>query len=204
MTKLRLALATALAALIAAPAAAVVIDFDDIATGATVTTQYAGVTFSSGPGNVVLTTDQSAAYGTSTPNFICSGTNQINCTAPIYLDFATAVSGLSFLAVGDNDVGIVGNASVYAGATLLGGIDIIGDGIGQGAPYLVDLSAFSGITRLAITTTDAAGLGYDDFRFTPGSAAAVPEPASWAMLVFGFAAIGSAMRRRLVGAARAD
>lgn len=36
----------------------------------------------------------------------------------------------------------------------------------------------------------------DDFSFTPANLSAVPEPATWAMLMTGFASTGVAMRRR--------
>ncbi len=48
--------------------------------------------------------------------------------------------------------------------------------------------------------TDADdGLAIDDFSLTPTLAAAVPEPASWAMMLGGFALAGSALRRRAAG-----
>jgi len=179
-----------------APAGADTIDFDALASGAIVTTQYPGVTFSSSAGHDVVTTAQSAAYHTTEPNFICSGVGGgITCVDPVYLDFATGVSGLHFLAVGDDSSGVIGNASVFAGATFLGSVDIVGDGVTFGSPMLIDLSAFSGITRLEITTTDPAGLGYDDFTFTPG-AGAVPELVTWALMAGGFGAVGVAMRSR--------
>jgi len=179
-----------------APAAANDINFDDLPGGTVVTTQYAGVTFSSSSGHDVATTAQSATYGTSVPNFICSGVGGgITCADPVYLDFLAPVSDLHFLAVGDDMSGIIGNAAVFAGATLLGSVDIVGDGDPFGTPMLIDLTAFSGITRLEITTTDPAGLGYDDFHFVPGQGP-VPEPATWALMLGGFATIGSALRSR--------
>jgi len=177
-----------------APASADTIDFDALPNGTIVTTQYPGVTFSSSAGHDVVTTAQSATYHTTEPNFICSGVGAgITCVDPVYLDFSTAVSGLSFLAVGDDTSGIIGTASVFAGATLLGSVDIVGDGVVSGTPMMIDLSAFSGITRLEITTTDPAGLGYDDFTFKPGSGA-VPELVTWALMAGGFGAVGVAMR----------
>lgn len=177
-----------------APASADTIDFDALPAGAIVTTQYPGVTFSSSAGHDVVTTSQSSTYHTSEPNFICSGVGGgITCVDPVYLDFSTGVSGLHFLAVGDDSSGIIGSASVFAGATFLGSVDIVGDGILFDAPMMIDLSAFSGITRLEITTTDPAGLGYDDFTFKPGSGA-VPELVTWALMAVGFGAVGLVMR----------
>jgi hypothetical protein len=197
--KLAKTVLTALAALtLPAAAQAVVIDFDDLGNGVVVTNQYAGVTFSSDPGFEVLTTAQS--LGSSTPNFICSGQGgSINCVSPIYVDFATGVSGLSFLQVGDNTPGDVGDVRVFSGATLLGTVDIMSDAA-PFTPGLIDLGAFSNITRIEIVNiTDAAGLGFDDFTFTVG-AGAIPEPATWAMMIGGFALVGASMRRRRTAA----
>lgn len=184
------------AAIAASPAsAATVIDFDNLGNGVQVTNQYAGVTFSSQAGSQILTTAQN--LGTSLPNFICSATTSINCVDDVYVNFSSGVSGLSFIAVGDNNVGHNGDVRVFAGASLLGTVNIIGDANGF-SPYLVDLGAFSGITRIEIANiTDLAGLGYDDFTFTVGGGASgVPEPATWAMMLLGFGIVGSTMRRR--------
>ena len=183
------------AAIAASPAsAATVINFDNLGNGVQVTNQYAGVTFSSSVGSQILTTAQS--LGSSLPNFICSAVTSINCVDDVYLDFATAVSGLSFIAVGDNNTGHNGDVRVFGGATLLGTVNIFGDG-NFSTTHLVDLGAFSGITRIEIANiTDAAGLGYDDFTFTAGGGSGVPEPATWAMLLFGFGIVGGTMRRR--------
>lgn len=199
MKRLGSLLAASAAISLATPAQADVIDFDTLSNGEVVTTQYPGVTFSSETGSQVLITAQGAAFGTSTPNFICSGVGgSINCVDDVYIDFASAVSGLTFLAVGDDASGDIGDVRAFAGALLLGTIDIFGDGAPFGSPYLVDLSAFSGVTRIEIAgITDPAGLGYDDFTYSLSNGA-VPEPSTWAMMLLGFGAVGFAMRRRKV------
>ena len=40
------------------------------------------------------------------------------------------------------------------------------------------------------------GFGYDDFTVGQPAAAAVPEPATWAMFISGFGLVGGVMRRR--------
>lgn len=180
----------------AAPAAAQeIINFDTLSAGNVVTNQYAGlgVTFSAETGSQVIVTAQN--LGSSLPNFICSGVNgSINCVDDIYVDFATAISGLTFLSIGANNVGDVGDVRIFAGLLLLGTADIIANGT-PNSPDLIDLTAFSGITRIEISNvTDLVGLGFDDFRFT--SSSAVPEPATWAMMLLGFGAMGVAIRRR--------
>jgi hypothetical protein len=182
---------------IATPASAVTINFDNLGPGVQVTNQYPGVVFSSQAGSNILTTAQN--IGSSLPNFICSAKvgGSINCVDDVYLDFTTPVSGLSFLSVGDNNVGDVGDVRVFAGATLLGTVNIVVDGV-FATPHLINLNAFSGITRIEIAgITDGGGLGYDDFTFTVGSITnPVPEASTWAMMLAGFGAVGAAMRRR--------
>jgi len=195
------AVAAASALALAAPASATVINFDDLGNGAIVAGHYAEATFSSAGGSAV-TTAQSVNYGTSAPNFICSGNSRgsITCTDAIYVDFTNPVSGLSFLAVGDDASGHQGDVKVFGGASLLGTVGMFTDGILHGAPLFVDLSAFSGITRIEIYTTDPAGLGYDDFTFNVGGGS-VPEPGVWALMICGFGFAGSALRRRRATAA---
>ncbi|WP_422344872.1 PEPxxWA-CTERM sorting domain-containing protein [Parasphingorhabdus sp.] len=176
---------------LATPASAVVIDFDSLSNGDVVTNQFPEAIFSSTPGSEILVTAQN--LGSSPPNFICSGVmGSINCVDDIFVDFTSAVSGLSFIGVGINAGGDVGDVRVLSGMTLLGTVDIFGtNGIGT-----IDLTAFSNITRIEISNTDPAGIGFDDFTFDIGMGGAVPEPATWAFMILGFGAIGGAMRRQ--------
>jgi hypothetical protein len=64
----------------------------------------------------------------------------------------------------------------------LAALDLIGWTLGSSA---------SNIGTARFTTSQIAGLS-----FGSATSAAVPEPASWAMLLFGFGGIGSVMRRR--------
>jgi PEP-CTERM motif len=186
-------LACLLAVASAGSASAATIDFDSVGNGTVVTNQFAPATFSSIAGSQILTTAQN--FNTSLPNFICSGRGgAINCVDPVLVAFSTAVSNLKFTAVGDNNSGVNGLVKVFNGATLLGTQNILGDA-NPGTNFLVDLSGFGPLTGIEITTTDAAGLGYDDFIFDIG-AAAVPEPTTWAMMLAGFGAIGGLLRRR--------
>lgn len=53
------------------------------------------------------------------------------------------------------------------------------------------------IDRLAISTSSLGQLYLDNINVTPVTAvAAVPEPATWGMMIAGFGAVGFAMRRR--------
>jgi hypothetical protein len=53
-----------------------------------------------------------------------------------------------------------------------------------------------GIARATLTTTSADYVGIDDFRTSTAPVGGVPEPASWAMMILGFGAVGALMRRR--------
>ena len=78
-------------------------------------------------------------------------------------------------------------------APALGQIFLIGDGSGE------TFTAPAGATRLYLAVADSIGgstgnVGFLTVDFTGG--AAVPEPASWALLLTGFAGLGAALRRR--------
>lgn len=195
MKKIAIIVTGLLAAAATPSQAATVIDFDNLGNGVQVTNQYAGVTFSSQAGSRVLTSAQNISNN-SLPNFICSAKNNagINCVDDVYVDFASAVNGLTFLVIGDNDVGDVGDVRVFGSLGLLGTVNILTDG-NFSTSHLLDLSSFIDITRIEIANiTDGGGLAYDDFTFN--AAAAVPEASTWAMMIAGFGLVGAAARRR--------
>ena len=171
-----------------------VINFDNLANGTVVTNQYAGVVFSSTLGFVNYITAQSE-YNGSKPNFICSGPvgGSINCTAPTIITFAAAVSGLSILGMGINNVGKVAEAQLYNGVTFLGTQNIIGNSESLN-PVLVNLSAWGSVTRLELTNiTDGGGIGWDNLTY---SANTVPEPSTVVLTLAGLAGIVIARRKR--------
>ena len=55
--------------------------------------------------------------------------------------------------------------------------------------------SISSVRLIASNALGADAIGVDDVRFQ-NIAAAVPEPASWALMIAGFGATGAAMRRR--------
>jgi hypothetical protein len=182
-------------AAMAGSAAATTINFDDLSDLDVVGSHYAGVTFSSNPGEQVLASEQSPPYQTSPHNFICTGTTVIDCTHDVFVDFATPVKGLTFLSTGADNSGLVGNVDVYVNHVLAGSVGLFGIGQVHTAQF-VDLSAFSNVTGIVIdNVTDPAGLGYDDFNFT-FMGGGIPEPAVWAMMIAGFGMVGAALRRR--------
>ena len=180
-------------------ASATVIDFDSLGAGVVVTNQYAGVLFSSSAGENIQTTAQAPPYLVSPPNFICTGAvgGGIDCTHDVNLDFATGVSGLSFKYIGADNIGSTFNVDVFTN-NLFNSTVVVVNAATLFNPTLVDLSAYSNVTRISINTlSDPAGLGFDDFTFSARDAnGGVPEPAAWALMIAGFGMAGTALRRR--------
>lgn len=97
------------------------------------------------------------------------------------------VDALDFSSPSTTGVGAKdGNAAAFRAVTLG---TITGLTIADGQSFAIRFSDFN-----AADADD--GLAIDDFSLTPTLAAAVPEPASWAMLIGGFGLAGAAMRRR--------
>lgn len=100
----------------------------------------------------------------------------------------TAFDALDFTSPSTTGVGAkVGNDAAFRTVKLA---TITGLSIADGQSFAIRFADFN--------ATDADdGLAVDDFSLTPTlAAAAVPEPASWAMMIAGFALAGTAMRRR--------
>ncbi len=180
-----------------AQAAPTVIGFEDFGnvgvSGPAVTNQYPGVIFSSTGGNSNVASSQ-AGIGSGL-NFLCTGNPSINCTGETILTFSSRVNGLSFLQVGDNDPSgtPVAKVDVFVNNAFASTQDIFSDG-NFSNPNLVDLTAFNNVTSIRIyNITDGGGLGWDNFTYT---AAAVPEPETYAMLFAGLGLLGFASRRR--------
>jgi len=177
-------------------ASATVINFDNLADGNVITNQYAGVVFSSTPGNVNYVTAQPIYNGTP-PNFLCTGPvgGGINCTAETIMTFSSGVSGLTFQGLGINDVSAnVAQVDVFVNSIFNSTITVAGNAQGFN-PVLVNLSAFSNVTKIRIyNITDAAGIGWDTFTFNQSSS--VPEPATFSFIGLGLAGAALLRRRR--------
>jgi len=185
---------------VAVPAHATIINFDNLASGAVVTNQYAaqGITFSSAGGKQILVTAQSI-YQSTPPNFLCTGTTGIDCTGTVIFNFTTPVRNLTFDAVGNqNAIGTpFALADIYQNGIL--SVSNLSLFVSQGnlLPDHQDLSAYANITGVVIhNNTDPAGTGYDTISFTPSVTNSVPEPATWAMMLTGFGGLGAMLRSR--------
>jgi len=181
-----------LVAACALPVFPAVIHFDDLADRDVVTNQYPTAVFSSTPGNEVAITMQSDYNGTK-PNFICANPiGTLECRQETIVDFTTPVSGLTFQALGIDDIAPdVALVDIFLNGMYHGTAAVAGNAEGYD-PRLVDLSAYSGITRIRIhTITDGAGIGWDTFTFNVG----VPEPSAFALLGSGLVAAWLGRRR---------
>jgi hypothetical protein len=200
------------AAVLAGPARATIINFDNLSNLDVVTNQYAGsgVLFSGGGGDVILVTTQPTYNGTK-PNLICTGPRlgPADCTQNVILNFTTPVDNLNFDAFGNaTPVGgtfaladVFQNNSATATATNIP-LKVshpfdpnCAVGTPDCDPDHQNLSAYSGITELLIhNNTDPAGTAYDTFSFTQDAPA--PEPST--LFLTGLCGIVWAGRRFLI------
>jgi hypothetical protein len=145
--------------------APVTINFDDLVVGTNVTNQYAAhATFSSDPGCYCQVRND-AGLAASQPNYCMTFYSCANgATASVFLDFAKPVRGLSFKGIGVNNTGKVATINIVTAAGKQS-MDMVGMGNAL-KPLPVDLSSYSGVTRLEIVNiNDLQGMGFDDFGF---------------------------------------
>ena len=96
--------------------------------------------------------------------------------------------------VGDLSNGI----SIFLNGNLLdppGNLSAVGGGNTMWSAYSTSFHATAGsiLTFAATGTNDSLGGYVDNIKLSTG---AVPEPATWAMMIFGFGGVGAAIRRR--------
>ncbi len=196
------AMFAAVVACAAGSVSAIVIDFDDLATGTAISNQYSEAVFSTVAShfNVAL-----GFAGISLPNILCTQVNggAVDCLQPVFVDFTNPVNNLSFLAVEPNQFGTVAEVNIFSSNVYVGTVPITGLGPAPGrfgsGSVIVDLSAFTNVTRIEIVapagfpTIDNSeggnGVGYDLFTFD-----VVPAPSSIALL--GVGALFAGRRRR--------
>lgn len=112
------------------------------------------------------------------------------------LAFAASLSSLEGIALQSNNYGeYMATANYYNGATLLTSLSF--NSVATFVPGTV--SAFSYYAGSALITSVVFSTTNDDQGFGIGGTpetATVPEPASWALMIVGFAMVGAAARRR--------
>jgi len=217
-------LAGAAAVLIAAPVSAATVDFDTLPNGATLSTttetlisqQYAslGVTFQGiySDGSTGSPVATSYAAGPAGPNYSGNYLGNAQTGSPYVFNptfaftprFQTLrisfANGASNISLSHNDFTLVTTTTFNAydaNNTLLQSFTV-NDGNG----WAVRSLAVADVYRLdLVSSVGALGnnfFGIDQLNFLPNAAAAVPEPATWGLMILGFAVVGAAARRRSV------
>lgn len=117
--------------------------------------------------------------------------NDQGATNSLLFSFGSAVSALGFN-FGASDS--VWTLEIFSGATSLETLAI-------SPTFGSNDKAFFGLTGTNITSATLSGdqndyIFVDNFTYVADAMGAVPEPATWAFMIFGFGAIGGAMRRQ--------
>ena len=157
-----------------------------------VTPQYNGTIYTDSVGSV------RAQPAGSTGGYGAVGPSNAQSTALLDLSGFGAISSITFLwgsVDSFNSLGVVGTAMSFSGGDM-GVAPPTGDQSNPNSNRLVTLT-FTGSDRTAVTGLQFSSSGnafeFDNVNVTT---AAVPEPASWALMLGGFGAIGTAMRSR--------
>jgi hypothetical protein len=161
---------------------------------------FSGVTVSlyggNASGTAVIGTFDEALLGNST-------TGEYPTSQGILFGFSSAVSSLSFTFnnFGDNDdLGMPSFLRAFAGAVETD-YQNLSTSACQEDLCTINVAG-SNITRLYVDNgtegLDNWHFGIGQMSFETASTGAVPEPASWAMMIAGFGIAGAAMRRRQV------
>ena len=177
-------LGVAAAMLSATPAAAAVIDFSGYAPGTVIQGDLTigDATFSSTGGSLLI---ESYAFG----NGICAY-NGFSCGETLVLNFADGATGLSIDYAGDT---VPGSNILFQGESAV--LAFVGRSLPDGDPDTVGniFIRFEGVTLVGLSPSDP-GIGFGNISYA--SAAAIPEPATWGLLIGGIGMAGGALRRR--------
>lgn len=165
------------------------VSFDDLATGQHGSISSGGVTITSSSGSLYVSSDYAGAYNT----FGQSLTNNGYMIGDFTFDFATPVNGFGFFFGASDDPWTL---RAYDSANNLLETLLISPVNGSNAGDFFGILA-NGVTRATLTGPGSDHVFLDNF--TTGGAgpiSAVPEPATWAMMIAGFGLAGAAIRGR--------
>jgi hypothetical protein len=194
------------------------IDFEGLSGGTLVDTQYAGVTFGQTPGGRPQIDEFPwiFGYGASSGDQVLTGSteggNTFDTIAGITVAFSSGHNAVEFFFSDTAQLGDYPIVFYGLGGSVLGGLTLPNDGSVLPPGYAGGIfpppgtfplpglfvgftSAGDDIYGIGIgpgrATNDSFGI--DDLRFSSNS---VPEPATWGLMILGFGAAGSALRRR--------
>ena len=180
----RILIALLLAAAAPATAQAVLIDFEELFSGlqGVGSLAYPDATFTASTGMVYIN-------GASSSNdFVAFDPINSDGSGITTVDFTVPVSNLTFGSAGDNGTGVLSSADVFVNGAFSATVAITYDGVFTSYDP-VDLTSFSNVTKLVLSSTDLAGVSWDNFSFV------VPEPASLALLGLGLVGFAAVRRR---------
>lgn len=121
--------------------------------------------------------------------------SSVQGTGAVSLAFSTGQSQFAFSVFGADNGGTV-TASFFGSNGGLLGLQTVPLSMFGTADFGF-MSDTNDIFGISLTNTDRGGIGYGDIRYNVASnLVAVPEPTTWAMMIFGFGAIGAATRKR--------
>lgn len=170
--------------------ASVSINFDAVPVGDLVNGFYNGGTSGSGATGPNLGVNftgfrTTTGFGeTSEPNL------GFNNAGPALIDVAAGFGSTFSFAAGFFGPGTITIFSNLGGTGTL--LATLSGTLGNTAAFQPISISFAGTAQSVVVNGTPGSLGFDDLVF----GAAVPEPASWAMLIAGFGLVGAMMRRR--------
>ena len=176
-----------LATVMAVPAAATVVNFDDLPGSGLVPDGYGGITWNS---NFLYYGSPQTPYNPSSPpnriysNYALHGAGVQDT---LIFDFATPVSFDGLYASGAG-IGTV-DYDLYLGGTFVATSASI---VTSGTPTFIGNSYTGLADEVRINAYNGYSV-YDDVTFDGGT---VPEPAAWALMIAGFGLVGTTLRRR--------
>lgn len=138
----------------------------------------------------------------TTPDFTVAGTLgfsslrsptavwDVSDAHPVVFTFNNAITAFAFDLFDLGDVGRTTVTASYGDATVTLFSDFVGK---SGNQTFAGFTSATPFTKVSISNSAVGDILYfDNIRF----GAAVPEPATWAMMLVGFAMVGAAVRRR--------
>jgi PEP-CTERM motif len=195
MKKLALS-ACALAFVVPASAATVAVDLSGATTGTTINAVNASFAQGFVPGSLTLAPSGTIDVAPFSPGVSPAGNSllsQPNNQGPLAMFLAGNVANSITYTAGSASGGSY-TVFGYDVAGNLTGSTLVNAGSGYNVFTVNGIGNFAGL--LFGANDDPAGLRFMNFSYDTVASGAVPEPATWAMMIFGFGIVGFAMRRR--------